>query len=71
MVAVALAAPAMAQERVSDAEIDARFQVLSAQRNAALDGAAALQARVAVLEQELAKAKKDCKPEPAKEKPKK
>lgn len=65
--AIALAFSASAQQspRPSDDEINARFQVMAAQRNRANDEAAVLQARLAVVEQELAKAKEAvCKPEP-------
>lgn len=68
--AVALAfavASAGAQQRPSDEETNARINVLAGQRNQALDTVVILQARVAVLENELAKARDACKKEKPKE----
>ena len=54
---------ALAQEKLSDEEINARVNVLSAQRNSAMDTVVVLQARVFALESDLKKARAAC-PEP-------
>lgn len=60
LLALALAAPASAQERISDEETNARINILSAQRNSAMDTVVVLQARVLALEADLKKSRAAC-----------
>lgn len=60
MISIAAPVAAQAPQAPKPEEVEARFSVISAQRNAALDQIVLLQARVAILEAELAK-RADCK----------
>ena len=55
-----VAGSAAAQQRAVP-ELDARFSALQAQRNSALDNVVILQGRVVALQNELDKAKTECK----------
>ena len=48
---------ASAQSKPADEEIDARFAAIAAQRNQAMDAVVVMQARIAMIEAELKKAK--------------